>query len=128
VNRDAAGLGSWLLRESSRVISADAEAGHVLDQTSFLRWQMETCAGEGDPAYSALFTLLREAWRDELDSRERAVLRGLHLDGKSESAIGREMGLHHSAVGRLRRRAEEKLREKLSYVLRYIKLVEGEPT
>ena len=122
MNREAAGLGSWLLRDSLRPVSAslDAQAAHALDQQSFMRWQAEAYGlDDADPAYEALLALLREIWRDELDGGERAVLRGLHLEGKSEAALGREMGLHHSAVGRLRRRAEGKLRGGLDYALRY---------
>jgi len=127
MNRDAAGLGSWLLRDVLRPVSAslDAQAARALDQQSFRCWQAQSFGGEGDdPAYAALLALLREIWRDELDDGERAVLRGLHLEGKSEAAIGRALGLHHSAVGRLRRRAQGKLRGGLGYALRYQALME----
>ena len=126
MNHDAAGLGSWLLRSAIRPVCAslDAQAAHALDQKSFARWQAERCGiNDEDPAHAALLQLLREIWHDELDSHERAVLRGLHLQGKSMAALGRELGLHHSAVGRLRRRAEDKLRGSLGYALRYRELV-----
>ena len=128
MNHDAAGVGSWLLRGVRPVCaSLDAQAAHALDQTSFARWQAECCgATDEDPAHAALLALLREIWRDELNSGERAVLRGLHLAGKSQSALGRELGLHHSAVGRIRRRAEDKLRGGLGYALRYRELMKEE--
>ena len=122
MNRDAAGVGSWLLREVLRPVSAslDAQAARALDQESFRSWQAGSYVEDGtDYAYAALLALLREIWRDELSENERAVLQGLHLESKSEAAIGRALGLHHSAVGRLRRRGEEKLRESLGYALRY---------
>jgi len=129
MNHDASGVGSWLLRGVIRPVCAslDAQAAHALDQKSFARWQAEAFGATGeDPAHAALLALLREIWREKLDDSERAVLRGLHLEGKSQTALGREMGLHHSAVGRLCRRAEEKLRSGLGYALRYRELVKEE--
>jgi len=127
MNRDAAGLGSWLLRDVLRPVAAslDAQAARALDQQGYTLWQAESLGLEDpDPARAALLALLREIWRDELDGVERAVLHGLHLEGKSEAAVGRALGLHHSAVGRQRRRAEGKLRGGLGYALRYRALLE----
>jgi len=129
MNYDAAGVGSWLLRSVRPVCaSLDAPAAHVLiDQKSFARWQAERCGAEDeDPAHAAMIQLLREVWRDELDDSERAVLRGLHLEDKNMAAVGRALGLHHSAVGRIRRRAEEKLRDSIGYALRYRELMREE--
>ena len=127
MNREAAGVGSWLLVEGLRAISVslDEQAHHALDLESFARWQAEIHgADDKDAACAALPALLREMWRDELSSRERAVLRGLHLQGKSENAVAQALGIHHSAVGKIRRRAEGKLRNRLGYVFRYRELVE----
>ena len=120
MNREAAGVGSWLLRGARRSVSLDGQEA-LLDLRSFALWQ----AGESkeDARHAAPLALLREIWREELSDRERAVLRGLHLEGKKESALAREMGLHHSAVGRLRRRAEDKLKGGLGYAMRYQALV-----
>ena len=119
MNREAAGVGSWLLREAMRPVSASLGAqSPVLDGQSYRLWQREE-AGQADRSQQALQALLREIWRDELTGEERAVLRGLHLEGNSQAAVARALGLHHSAVGRLRRRAEEKLKGGLSYAMRY---------
>jgi len=124
MNREAAGLGSWLPRDAPRPVSASLEdQGPLLDFQSFRWWQAQ---GEraADAGHAALTELLREIWREELTARERAVLRGVHLRKKSEAALARELGLHHSAVARLRGRGEEKLRGGLGYVMRYRTLVE----
>ena len=120
MNRDAVGVGSWLLRQTVRPVSAslDTQETGILEQASFRHWQAEQLEG-GDKAYAALLALVQETWRDELSPDERAVLAGLHLHGKSEAALAREFGLHHSTVGRTRRKGEEKLRRALGYALRY---------
>ena len=124
MNRNAAGVGPWLLRETSPSarVSLDAQQA-LIDRQSFTRWLAQDADSEGGAEYTALLALLREIWRDELSERERAILQGLHLEGKKEAALAREMGVHHSAVGRLRRRGEQKLRGGLGYVLRYQALV-----
>ena len=126
MNLEAAGLGSWLLRETLRPVSASLEDAALLDCESYARWQVSQGGNEEISVRprEALPALLRELWRDELSAGERAVLRGLHLEGKNEAALARELGLHHSAVARTRRRAEEKLRGGIGYALRYIALLE----
>ena len=126
MNRDAAGLGSWLPRGTRRTASVSLdEQEALLDLRSFALWQLQAQdRQQTDAGRAALLALLQEIWRDELSGRERAVLRGLCLEGKNESVLAREMGLHHSAVGRLRRRAEDKLKGGLGYAMRYQALVE----
>ena len=125
MNRAAVGLGSWLLQgaDCSRTVSLDAQ-GMLLDGESFTRWGEERVEQDAAQGREAMRALVREVWRGELDSREQHVLRGLLLEGKSENELARELGLHHSAVGRCRRRAEEKLKGGLRYVIRYRTLLE----
>lgn len=123
MNRDAAGLGSWLLRGTARPVSASAQE-LLLDAEAFLHWQAETHCGETNGSREALLALLREIWREELTREERRALQGIHLGGKTEAAMARELGVHHSSVGRLRRRGEAKLRLGLGYAMRYQALVE----
>jgi len=98
----------------------------LFDQIAFAQWQCETNSTAQEHNEAALRALLREIWRNELEPRERTVLQHLHLYGKTEAAISRELGLHHSAVGRMRRRAEAKLHTGLGYALRYGELVQRE--
>jgi DNA-directed RNA polymerase specialized sigma subunit len=79
---------------------------------------------EAAPGRRAMRALVREVWQGELSGLERHVLRGILLDGRSENDLARELGMHHSAVGRCRQRAEEKLRGGLRYVMRYAALLE----
>jgi len=125
VNRAAVGLGSWLLQgaDGSRAVSLDAQ-GMLLDGESFARWKEACTEQDAAQGREAMRALVREVWRGELDSREQQVLRGMLLEGKSENELARELGLHHSAVGRCRRRAEEKLKGGLRYVIRYRTLLE----
>ena len=125
MNRAAVGLGSWLLlgAEGGRVVSLDAQ-GLLLECESFTRWKEACLEQEAAPGGDAMRALVREVWRGELDGRERLVLRALLLEGKSENELARELGLHHSAVGRCRKRAEAKLRGGLRYVIRYRALLE----
>ena len=128
MNRAAVGLGSWLLQgaESGRAVSLDAQ-DILLECESFARWEEGCIERDAAPGREALRALVWEVWRGELDSREQHVLRGLLLEGKSENELARELGLHHSAVGRCRKRAEEKLRGGLRYVIRYRTLMEQTP-
>lgn len=125
MNRAAAGLGSWLLQgaQGGRAVSLDTQ-GTLLDMASFTRWREENLEALGEQGREAMHALVREVWRDELSAWERDVLRALIFQGKSESELAREMGMHHSAVGRCRRRAEEKLKGGLRYVIRYRALLE----
>jgi len=94
------------------------------DQASFAQWQRDIRGNTQEPLQTPLQALMQEIWRDELDPRERAVLQGLHLHGKNEATLGRELGLHHSSVGRLRRKGEAKIRRGLGYALRYQELAQ----
>jgi len=94
-----------------------------LDSMSFARWQALQ-QHQHNIYHTALLALLCELWQNELTEHERAVLQGIHLAGKSEAAVGRELGLHHSAIGRIRSRTEEKLRRALAYAIRYGELVQ----
>ena len=125
VNRAAVGLGSWLLRDAQdgRTLSLDTQ-GILLELESFTRWAEESRADEAAPGLQAIHALVREVWQGELSGQERRVLRGMLLEGKSENELARELGMHHSAVGRCRQRAEEKLRGGLRYVMRYRALLE----
>jgi len=67
--------------------------------------------------------LLGELWQDELTDCERTILESVLFAKKSEAAIAREMGMHHSAVNRIHRRALEKLRRALDYATRYRQLL-----
>ena len=125
MNRAAVGLGPWLLQgaQSGRAVSLDAQ-GMLLEGESYVRWREACLEQDAASGREAMRALVREVWRGELDGREQCVLRGLLLEGKSENQLARELGLHHSAVGRCRRRAEEKLRGGLRYVIRYRTLLE----
>jgi len=118
MNRAAAGLGSWLEVRGGHAagISLDAQEA-LLHMHSFALWQARP-----DPAQSAqeqaLHALVRELFA-QLEPAEQTVLRGIHLEGKSARALAQALGLHHSAVGRLRARAEEKLKGGLAAVMRY---------
>jgi len=100
-----------------------AEGLHLLDCMSFAQWQALQ-QHQHDTKRTALLALLGELWQDELTDHERAVLQGLHLAGKNEAAVARELGLHHSAVGRIRRGAQGKLRRALNYAIRYGELLQ----
>lgn len=124
MNRAAVGLGSWLLQNTqSRTVSLDMQ-GVLMEAESFARWNEAARSREAQPKRQALAALVQEVWRQELNEQEQAVLQAVLLDGKSESALARELGVHHSFVGRCRRRAEEKLRGGLRYVIRYSELLE----
>ena len=125
MNRAAVGLGSWLLQgvQSGRTVSLDTQAV-LLELESFEQWCGEALEEDAEDGREALRALVREVWQEELSALERRVLRAVLLQGRSESELAREMGIHHSAVGRCRRRAEEKLRGGLRYVLRYMTLLE----
>ena len=125
MNRAAVGLGSWLLQgaQGGRTVSLDTQA-MLLELESFAQWCEGTLEEGAADSREALRALVREAWQEELSALERRVLRAVLLQGRSESELAREMGIHHSAVGRCRRRAEEKLRGGLRYVLRYMTLLE----
>ena len=118
MNRAAAGLGSWLEGRGGHAacLSLDAQAA-MLNLHSFALWQARP-----DPSDSAekqaLYALVRELFA-QLDPKEQMVLRGIHLEGKSARSLAESMGLHHSAVDRLRDRAEEKLKGGLAAVMRY---------
>jgi len=125
LNRAAVGLGSWLLQgaQGGRTVSLDTQ-GMLLELDSFDQWREDALEEDAAESREALRALVREVWQGELSALERRVLRSVLLQGKSENELAREMGLHHSAVGRCRRRAEEKLRGGLRYVLRYMTLLE----
>ena len=116
MNRAAAGLGSWLLREAARPVSLESA---LLDSLSFTLWQARQGGEEPAAAREALLELLRALWHEELTPEERAVLCALHLEGKTAAVYARELGVHHSTVARVRHRAEEKLRAPLGYAMRY---------
>jgi DNA-directed RNA polymerase specialized sigma subunit len=122
MNRAAVGLGSWLLQaQEGRRVSLDLQ-GVLLDCESFAHWREESV--EDGQERELMRTLVREIWQGELSGRERHVLRAMLLEGKSENELARELGMHHSAVGRCRQRAEEKMRGGLRYVMRYRALLE----
>jgi DNA-directed RNA polymerase specialized sigma subunit len=125
VNRAAVGLGSWLLQgaQGGRTVSLDTQ-DMLLEMESFEQWRGAALEEGAADSREALRALIREAWQEELSDLERHVLRAVLLEGKSENELARALGVHHSAVGRCRRRAEEKLRGGLRYVLRYKALLE----
>ena len=116
MNRAAAGVGSWLEVRGGQTarLSLDAQA-IMIDLHSFSVWQAHREEGADT---LALHALVRELFA-QLEPGEQAVLRGIHLEGKSARAVAQAMGVHHSAVGRLRARAEEKLKGGLAAVMRY---------
>ncbi|MDR0531893.1 MAG: LuxR C-terminal-related transcriptional regulator [Oscillospiraceae bacterium] len=120
-NRAAVGLGPWLLqkRGSANRLSLDATA-QLLEHQSFAAWQAEQL--EEEEAARIFARVFDEAWESELTPQEQAVLRGIYWDGKSEAAVARALGLHHSTVKRCRERAQGKLERGLRYVLRYREL------
>jgi DNA-directed RNA polymerase specialized sigma24 family protein len=118
MNRAAAGLGSWLELRGGHAagISLDAHEA-MLNMHSYALWQARPDSTQS-ARDRALHALVGELF-SRLEARERAVLRGIHLEGRSARAVAQSMGMHHSAVGRLRARAEEKLKGGLAAVLRY---------
>ena len=126
VNRAAVGLGSWLLQSTQGTISLDAgaDADMLVEYESFARWYEGHLEGDMAAGRQAMRALVRELWSEALSGRERQVLRAVLLEGKSENELARELGMHHSAVGRCRQRAEEKLRGGLRYVMRYRTLLD----
>lgn len=125
MNRAAIGLGSWLLKgtENSRTVSLDTQ-GILLELESYARWKDEMRSQEALPRQQALHALVREVWQSELNQQEQMVLQALFLQGKSESQLARELGVHHSAVGRCKKRAQAKLKGGLRYVMRYRELLD----
>ena len=122
MNRAAVGVGSWLLRSGGLgSVSLDMQET-LLEAQSFAFWQAEHLI-TGDSAALALRALVREVWQECLDTRERSVLRGTHLESKSDVALARELGIHPSTVRRCRAKAEEKMRGGLHYVMRYRELL-----
>ena len=101
------GQASWISLDASPVIA---------DIVSYRQWQYQLYNTENAPR-QALHALVRELF-EQLEPNEQTVLRGVHLDGKTARAVSLEMGVHHSAVARLRLRAEEKLRSALTVALR----------
>lgn len=124
MNRAAAGTGSWLLLQRTPQLSLDITA-QLLEQTSYSAW-LEDERNAGRAAEERAFlAVLDEIWQETLDEREQQVLYGIFWEGRTATAIGRTLGLHHSVVGRCRERALEKLRAGLRYVLRYRSLVDS---
>jgi DNA-directed RNA polymerase specialized sigma24 family protein len=118
MNRAAVGLGSWLETRGAHAagVSLDAQES-ILNLHSFALWQTSPDTAQS-ARQQALHALVRELFA-QLEPQEQSVLRGVHLEGRSARALARSLGLHHSAVGRLRAKAEEKLRGGLAAVLRY---------
>jgi len=122
MNSYTVGIGSWLLRRmqppSMYLPNVD-----TLDQEVFAQWQAQQ-QQQPNVNRAALLALLEELWQTELTDCERAVLHGLHIAEKNEAALGRELGLHHSKVGRVRRAAQLKLQRALGYAMRYHELAQ----
>jgi len=123
MNRAAVGTGSWLLLQRAPRLSLDAAL--LADQMSYAAWQEGERTRAGPAGDRAFLAVLDEIWDETLTPREQQVLRGIFWEGKSVSAVGRALGLHHSIVGRCRDRALEKLRAGLRYVLRYRALTDS---
>jgi len=124
MNRAAVGTGSWLLLQRTPQLSLDITA-QLVEETSYAAWlegERDALRAEEEQAFLAV---LDEIWNEALSPREQQVLQGIYWEGKSVSAVGRALGLHHSIVGRCRERALEKLRAGLHYVLRYRALTES---
>ena len=125
MNRAAVGTGPWLLSRRMPQLSLDITA-QLVEQMSYAAWlEDERNAGRTEEE-RAFLAVLDEIWRDTLSEREQQVMQGIFWEGKSVTAVGRALGLHHSAVGRCRERALEKLRTGLHYVLRYQALISCE--
>ncbi|MCL2532166.1 MAG: hypothetical protein FWE40_08430 [Oscillospiraceae bacterium] len=120
------GVGAWLLRRAQPPSMHMANV-KILDQQVFAQWQAEQ-QRQTNVNHNALLTLLDELWQTELTNCERAVLQGLHIAEKTEAAVARELGLHHSKVGRIRRVAQEKLQRALGYAMRYHELIQQDET
>ena len=88
----------------------------IADYISFRQWQAQLHNTDSAPR-QALHALVRELF-EQLEPNERAVLRGVHLEGKSTRAVALSIGLHHSVAGRLRLKAENKLRDALTVAIR----------
>jgi len=123
MNRAAVGTGSWLLLLRTPQLSLDVTA-QLLEQMSYTAWLENERGTLRAGEEQAFLAVLNEIWNEALSPREQQVLQGIFWEGKSISAVGRALGLHHSIVGRCRERALEKLRAGLYYVLRYRALTE----
>ena len=92
----------------------------MADIYSFHQWQVLQHNAE-NAQDQALHALVGELFA-KMEPEEQLVLRRVHVEGKSTRATSISMGMHHSTVGRLQKKAEEKLRNWLSAVLRYREL------
>ena len=123
MNRAAVGIGSWLQQQRTPQLSTDITA-QLLEQTSYTAWlEEERGAGRAEEEH-ALLAVLDEILNEALTPQERQVLQGVFWEGKSISAVGRALGIHHSVAGRCKERALEKIKTRLQYVMRYRALTE----
>jgi DNA-directed RNA polymerase specialized sigma subunit len=127
MNRAAIGVGPWLLQQRARLapVSLDATTG-LLEQESYAAWMQAEQNAALALEEQAFLSVVEEAWNAALSPQEQQVLTGIFNEGKSASAVGRVLGMHHSKVGRFKESALEKLRGRLEYVLRYRALLAKE--
>ena len=123
MNRTAVGIGSWLQQQRTPQLSTDITA-QLLEQTSYAAWLEEERDMEHAEEEHALLAVLDEILNEALTQQEQQVLQGVFWEGKSISAVGRALGIHHSVAGRCKERALEKIKTRLQYVMRYRALTE----
>ena len=125
MNRAAVGIGSWLLLQRTPRLSLDITA-QLLEQTSYMAWLEGERGADHAEEEQAFLAVLDEILCEALTPQEQQVLQGVFWEGKSISAVGRLLGIHHSVAGRCKERALEKIKTRLHYVMRYRALAASE--
>ena len=88
----------------------------LLDLGSLQQWQ-RSLGGDNRQRLDRLAHYLPVAMAEELTPRQRQLLRMFYYDGKSVTAIARELSVNKSTVTRTLQRAQKRLRRSLRYAL-----------
>ena len=88
----------------------------LLDLGSLQLWQ-RTQSGDNRQRLDRLTHYLPVAIAEELTPRQQQLLRMYYYDGKSVTAISRELSVNKSTVTRTLQRAQGRLRKCLRYAL-----------
>ena len=88
----------------------------LMDLVSLQQWQKTLC-GDNRERLERLTRYLPVAIAEELTPRQQELLRMFYYDGKSVTAIARELSVNKSTVTRTLQRAQERLRRSLRYAM-----------
>ena len=88
----------------------------LMDLGSLQRWQ-KTLGGDNRERLDRLARYLPVAIAEELTPRQQQLLHMFYYDGKSVSAIARELSVNKSTVTRTLQRAQDRLRKSLRYAM-----------